>query len=63
MSKFFEPVEFELDPDPGLPAPPPPPVKYDKEKVKVACEKIRQEFERIRTGTSDLTSYAIDPGR
>jgi len=63
MSKLFEPVEFELGQDPGLPPPPPPIAKFDKEKVKEAVKTIQQEFERIRTGTSDLSHYAFDPGR
>ena len=63
MSKFFEEVEFELGTDPGLPTPPPPKTVYNPDKVKNAVEAIRQEFERIRTGTSDLCSYAFDPGR
>lgn len=63
MSKFFEEVEFKLGEDPGLPKPPPPATVYNPGKVKEAVEAIRQEFERIRTGTSDLCTYAIDPGR
>lgn len=63
MSKFFEEVEFELGTDPGLPPPPPPATVYNPDKVKAACASIRQEFERIRTGTSDLCHYAFDPGR
>lgn len=63
MSKFFEPVEFELGTDPGLPEPPKPVATYNRDKVKEAVDAIRQEFERIRTGTSDLCHYAFDPGR
>jgi len=63
MSKFFTPEEFELGQDPGLPPPPPPVVKFNKEKVKTVVAEIQQEFERIRTGTSDLCHYAFDPGR
>lgn len=63
MSKFFEPVEFELGEDPGKPTPPKPAVTFNPDKVKEVVAEIRKEFERIRTGTSELCHYAFDPGR
>lgn len=58
---IFKPVEFELPADPGIP-PKPKVVTFDKDMVKEAADKIRQEFERIKGGTSEFTTYAINPG-
>lgn len=63
MSKLFESVEFELGQDPGLPPTPPPEAVFNKALVAEAVASIRQEFERIRNGTSELCHYAVDPGR
>ena len=63
MSKYFQEVEFEIGQDPGEPPPPPPTPTYNPDKVKVAGQKIREEFEKIRMGVSDLCTYAFDPGR
>jgi len=63
MSKLFEEVEFELGVDPGLPAPAPPAPVFNPDKVKEAVAEIEKEFNRIKTGTSDLCHYAVDHGR
>lgn len=57
---YFKEVEFELPPDPGLPKPESKKVEFNKEKLEEVHKRILQEFEKIRTGTSEYTHYAID---
>ena len=62
MSKYFTEVEFVLPEDPGENARPKPKMTFDVDKIKEAAGKIQAAFEEIRSGSSDLTSYPIDPG-
>lgn len=61
MSHFKE-VEFELPTDPGENPRPPAGPKFNKEKLTKVIDEIKAEFEKIRGGNSELTTYAIDPG-
>ena len=59
MSRFFTEVEFELPEDPGAPVKKTVKASFDPEKLKLAITEIRAEFDRIRQGTSKLTTYPI----
>ena len=64
MSNYFTEVEFELRDDPSVKKAPKKDIEFvDQPKLEAVIEKIEEEFERIRTGASDLTHYAINPGR
>jgi hypothetical protein len=61
---YFEEVEFELRDDPAVKKAPKKDIEFvDQPKLKAVIEEIEAEFEKIRTGNSDLTHYAINPGR
>lgn len=59
---YFKEIELELPKDPNE-QPKPKIMRFDKPAVEAAVDTILKEFELIRTGKSDLTTYAIDPGR
>lgn len=61
MTNYYTKIKFEMPKDPGEPTPAKPGLKFDAEKLKEAVNRIRQEFEKIRTGQSNLCTYAIDP--
>lgn len=61
---YFEEVEFELREDPAVKKAPKKDIEYvDQPKLDAVVVKIEEEFELIRVGASDLTHYAINPGR
>ena len=59
---YFKEVEFKLPEDPGENLKPVVQFKFNKERLDVAVDKIKQEFDKIRKGESEFTPYAIDPG-
>jgi hypothetical protein len=59
---YFKEVEFELPKDPGENKKAPVDPKFNKERLDKAVAEIKAEFEKIRTGDSKLTTYAIEPG-
>jgi hypothetical protein len=64
VSNYFNEVEFELREDPSIKPEPPKDIdQIDKDKLKTVIEEIREEFKLIASGESELTHYAIDPGR
>jgi len=60
---YFTPVEFNESNDPGAPVKPVTTTKFNDGKIKTAIEQIEAELEKVRTGKSEHTSYAIEPGR
>jgi len=61
---YFEEVEFELREDPAVKKAPKADIEFvDRPKLAAVIEAIESEFEKIRSGDSDLTRYAINPGR
>lgn len=58
---YFKEIEFEMPEDPGAPVKKPEKVLFNKDKLETAIVEIKAEFERIREGTSALTTYPIDP--
>lgn len=60
MSKYFEEVDFPVPPSPA--EPPRPVVVWDQEKLNEAFRLITLEIDKIRDGTSSLTTYPINPG-
>jgi len=62
MSRFFEPVEFEPPKDPADQRPDKV-VFWDPEKLAEAWKEIEVEIAKIKIGTSEYVSRAIDPGR
>lgn len=60
MSKFFKELEFDLPESPAEPKPSE--VVWDKVKLEKAFKQITQEVEKIKSGTSEYTTYAINPG-
>jgi len=61
MSKYFQPIDFKVTPNPELPKQTK--VVWDSEKLKAAHEQILADIEKIKTGTSQYSAYAVDPGR
>lgn len=61
MSKFFTPIEFPVETDPQLPRPTE--TVWDLEVVKAANAAILEEIEKLKSGTSQYSHYAIDPGK
>lgn len=60
---YFKEVEFELPEDPGeRPQTKENKLLFDEEKLEGAVKAIKEEFVRFKDGTSDFTSYAINPG-
>jgi hypothetical protein len=62
MSKYFKEVEFGMPEDPGENKSKPKGPKFNKERLDKAVAEIKTEFEKIRSGDSKLTTYAIEPG-
>lgn len=62
MSEFFKPVEYELLKSPADQAPKIR-VLWHREKLQSALEEIDEEIVRIKNGTSDFTTYAVNPGK
>ena len=60
MSEFFKPVEFKEPPSPADNRPKTK-VVWDEEKLQAAFKLIKKELEKIRSGTSEFTTYAIEP--
>ena len=60
-SKFFTPVEFVVPTDPSLPKPTK--TVWNTEKLAQAEKEIKEEVESLKSGTSQYSVYAIDPGR
>jgi len=61
MSKYFQPVEFEIPKDPDLPRQTT--TIWHADKVAAAAAEIKAEVGRIKSGTSQYSTYAVDPGR
>jgi hypothetical protein len=62
MGEFFNEVEFEDTLSPADPRPETV-VEWDKDKLETAYECIKLEIEKIKSGTSELTHYAINPSK
>jgi hypothetical protein len=58
----FKPVKFEVSESPGRPERPKTKLVINSDKLEPAIKKIQEEFELIRTGASEYTTYAIDNG-
>lgn len=61
MSKFFQPIEFKVEPDHELPRPTE--TVWDTSAIKLAEASIMAEIESLKAGTSQYSAYAIDPGK
>lgn len=61
MSKFFQPIEFTVEPDPELPRPTE--TVWDVAAIKAANAAILAEIEKLKAGTSEYSAYALDPGK
>jgi hypothetical protein len=61
MSSLFEEVEFKV-PKPPTDQKPEKIVAWDPEKLKEAAKKIEAEVEKIKLGTSEYRSHAVNPG-
>lgn len=62
MSKYFNEIKFTLNKDPAEPDRTPAPNLFDQKKLEVAEKEIQEEFKKIKNGTSNLVTYAINPG-
>lgn len=61
-SQYFTEVEFEISKSPGSPVRPEKVLRANPEKMETAIESIEVEMERIRSGDSKHTHYAINTG-
>jgi hypothetical protein len=61
MGEFFKEVEFEMPESPAKPAAPPV-VVWDPEILAEAVKRIEAEIEKIKNGTSEHSTYAVNPG-
>jgi hypothetical protein len=61
MSRFFQPIEFPVEPDQVLARPTE--TVWNASVVELASTAILAEIEKLKAGTSEYSVYAIDPGK